>query len=1852
MAATVGSLRIELSASIAQFQEDMGKAADAVKATAAEFTKAGNDFKKIGAQMQSVGLAISKTLTLPLVGLSAAVFKVGTDFEDAFAGVRKTVSGSVADLNGISDAFRDMAKTIPTSAAELAKIGETAGQLGISKENVVAFTKTIAEIGAATNLSTEEAATSFAKLANVLNVPKDQFESLGSAVYSLGNFGAATEGEMLAMAQRIAGAGAAAGLNAPQVLGLANALASVGLDAEAGGTAMSKIIIKIAQAAHDGGKALDDFAKVAGVSSEQFKNDFQTNASGAIVEFVQGLGRIKKSGGDLLGTIQDLGFKEVRLRDATLRMAQAGDLVADSVDLGTKAFQDHSAFLGAVETRYQTTTNQLKILGNQITDVGLTLFTSLKPAIEVAIGLVQTLLPYIDSMAKAFATLPGGVQLTVIGIGAFAAALGPAIWLSGQLVSSFAQLTLAFGKGGIATRVIIGSLGLVEKALGALGSAVLVDGAVMFEWGKDTVAVGGWLGQIGGAVGTLISGGLGPLTGAFEAIGGVMAAVLSPVTLVIGGLAALGIAVAAVTGHWEDVKAGMTAILHVVADVGAALWSLGKTVIGGVIDALGGLATLVGSGIILAFEGLVAVARAVVTPFVDFGVAVNDSINNLGGLGTVLKVVGAGLLALVSPVAGVIAGIAVMIGHWDDVTGAMRAVVSVVEDLGTVLSVMASSVLGDLVTGLGALATWLGGSIASGFQGLVSLVGDVIAPLTDLATLLAGPVLSAFKNLAAFLGSNVAGWFGGLISGIGSVLSAGKDLVVNGVKDLHDYAQAVRDAAKDVEAGFQQAQKGLEAFRKSITDRAIPTAAVDIGTALALLKSQLGTLGKDSGNGFDDLTAALKAARAELTALSAHDLAALTSAVKSGAFSMKEIEDETGLSSLALKLFQGDIRDSAKELKASQSIFDDYKKKVAELTTALSEGLKFNVPTEFIKRQFGSMIQSVEDDASVLGKTVPQIINDAFLKITIKEGTDKLQKDFAKFGDDLNKQVKADMDRVNASVIKTLGVIVDSGRSTADSEAQFSIEGLKNEIANLEKVDGETAKSHALRKQLAAEEYQYQVTLIQREAQAKKDALDKTDEFYNDALDAIDQATASKMGLASQSYQQKIKEMQTSTKKWTDSLGSISSAFSSIASASGGAFAEVAKDIGSVIGAFGAATKAANDLKTATKAYQIAVDNGDIQGQYAATADKIAAVANGIASVAQATSSKNKAAAIGGGALSGGVTGAAIGSIVPGIGTAIGFGVGATVGALVGLFRSIHQGPAEKAANDVGRDFGVNISDSLAKELGDLRGTIGQQAADVFDLDKIIAEGGGLRSDNIDKYTKKLRDTFSLVQTGALTAADGANVLEKNFANFANEFLANGPLISKDLVEIVRLTDNLGASSKAVGDFIKQQVATNILPGLQAFTTASKTASDALAENQQKLHDLNQQLTESSDPSEQADLRKQIDDVTAAMLKQQGVVAATAVTSEGAADALSASVAVAFAEMMKAGTPILDIVNQLEPIVESLGQQFAAAGFSGGAAFQNIQKLVGVAADEIAGPAIQAATGLGQALAGLSNIGQLDQGTFTGLTDQIAATFNSLVAQGQDGASVLALMQGPLQTIWQLSTEFGYSVDDSTKALLDQAIAAGEVGEKFKDPQQQMIDALSQTNTILGSIAKALGATLPEAAKAGAAGVKDAFADVNPKVNVDIEYHDPGYTPPDVSTAATGGLVTPFGVQHFAAGGLVNGFRPRGTDTVPAMLTPGEVVLNRSQQAGVFSAMAGGLSGRESAASEADLAESPRSGRAQMPASGGDVHVSFTIQAMDGPSVRDHVTRPGGIADLVIDSVSQGKRGRDERLRRGLALKS
>ena len=164
---------------------------------------------------------------------------------------------------------------MPMAATELAGIGEAAGQLGVQTENLEEFIQTMADLSVATNLTSEEGAAEFAKFANIVKMPQDKFDELGSTVVALGNNMATTEADIVSMGMRLAGAGEQVGMNEADIMGLSAALSSVGIEAEMGGSAMSKVMINMQLAVETGNESLKSFAHVAGMSADEFARAYK-----------------------------------------------------------------------------------------------------------------------------------------------------------------------------------------------------------------------------------------------------------------------------------------------------------------------------------------------------------------------------------------------------------------------------------------------------------------------------------------------------------------------------------------------------------------------------------------------------------------------------------------------------------------------------------------------------------------------------------------------------------------------------------------------------------------------------------------------------------------------------------------------------------------------------------------------------------------------------------------------------------------------------------------------------------------------------------------------------------------------------------------------------------------------------------------------------------------------------------------------------------------------------------------------------------------------------------------------------------------------------------------------------------------------------------------------------------------------------------------------------------------------------------------------------------------------------------------------------------------------------------------
>lgn len=394
-----------------------------------------NQTQRMAASTKRLGAMMSKNITAPLTGLGALAIRESISFESAFANVKKTVIGTEEQLKKLEKGILKLSTEMPTTAKDIAEVAASAGQLGIETENILTFTKAMIQLGETSNMSANEAADALARFANITRMNQRDFDRLGSTVVALGNSLATTEKEVVEMSLRLAGAAKQIGMTEPEILAFAGSLSSVGIEAQAGGSAFSKLMINMKLATVTGGQELKNFAAVAGVTASEFKTLFAKDASGAILKFIQGLASLEGTGVSAIEVLDKMGITGIRLRDAILRATGASDIFSRSLALGRTEWEQNNAMQKKTAAFYQTTEAQLKILRNQVMltakEIGDTLTPSLVVAAEKARELV-----------KAFSDLSPEMKTNIIEWGLVAAAIGPLLIILGKAIAGFKELLL------------------------------------------------------------------------------------------------------------------------------------------------------------------------------------------------------------------------------------------------------------------------------------------------------------------------------------------------------------------------------------------------------------------------------------------------------------------------------------------------------------------------------------------------------------------------------------------------------------------------------------------------------------------------------------------------------------------------------------------------------------------------------------------------------------------------------------------------------------------------------------------------------------------------------------------------------------------------------------------------------------------------------------------------------------------------------------------------------------------------------------------------------------------------------------------------------------------------------------------------------------------------------------------------------------------------------------------------------------------------------------------------------------------------------------------------------------------
>lgn len=393
---------------------------------AAERADEAQNLQNTGKRWKEVGEGID-TVTKPLQyaatalaagGVASAKFAI--DFEDSFAGVKKTVDATPEQLAKIKQGIIDLSTTgidgrgaIPQTTTELNELAAAGGQLGISQENIVDFTEVMAQMGSATNLVGEEGAATLARFQNVMGVGQNEIRNIGSAIVDLGNHSATTESEIAAMALRMGKYGSSVRMSAADVLGYSAALSSLGIEAQMGGSAIGRTWLSIETAVASGGEGLTKFAKYSGKSAEEFKKQWNTDSSGAFNGLLKGL----QSAENLTLALDDLGINNTQDIQAMMALVNGYDLVTESVNRSNTAYKENTALQEEFDRKAETTASQLSVTKNNIVEAARSIGETMLPSIKDASTTVA-------DFAKGLSQMDGEQKRAVVNTGATVIALG------------------------------------------------------------------------------------------------------------------------------------------------------------------------------------------------------------------------------------------------------------------------------------------------------------------------------------------------------------------------------------------------------------------------------------------------------------------------------------------------------------------------------------------------------------------------------------------------------------------------------------------------------------------------------------------------------------------------------------------------------------------------------------------------------------------------------------------------------------------------------------------------------------------------------------------------------------------------------------------------------------------------------------------------------------------------------------------------------------------------------------------------------------------------------------------------------------------------------------------------------------------------------------------------------------------------------------------------------------------------------------------------------------------------------------------------------------------------------------
>jgi len=376
----IGFLNFKFKADLSNFDKGMNRAS--------------KKLKRFGKSVKKAGKSLSMGLTLPIVALGAAALKTFADFEQSMLKVKAVSGATEAEFKTLTDSAKLLGSTTMFTASQVADLQFELSKLGFTPEEINKATASILALAQATSTELGEAANTVAVALNSYNLSADQSARI-SDIMALASSSAAIDMEKFGAAlPKVAATARISGDSFETMTAKLQVLADSGMEGARMGTQLKIMYSKLAEKGLTWDKAMGKIQK-SNTKLATAQEIFGTNAANAAIilsESTTKLNEYEEANYGAIGTSQQL---------------------AEIMDSGVAG-----AF---------------RRMQSQLEGVAIDIGALLVPAFNKINNVISSVISW-------FSNLNDSQKGLVVTIAMFAAAIGPILFIFGQMTISIGAL--------------------------------------------------------------------------------------------------------------------------------------------------------------------------------------------------------------------------------------------------------------------------------------------------------------------------------------------------------------------------------------------------------------------------------------------------------------------------------------------------------------------------------------------------------------------------------------------------------------------------------------------------------------------------------------------------------------------------------------------------------------------------------------------------------------------------------------------------------------------------------------------------------------------------------------------------------------------------------------------------------------------------------------------------------------------------------------------------------------------------------------------------------------------------------------------------------------------------------------------------------------------------------------------------------------------------------------------------------------------------------------------------------------------------------------------------------------------